>query len=108
MLGSGINLQAWYIFRSLFSIDGRFTLLIPDNLSFLNNSLFYNRNKYYEIGISKYFTKNYSFKIQTSYRFIDDAGLRHPNHEREEFNGSEGVFYLMVQLAFWWNLYISY
>ena len=100
MLGSGINLQAGYIFRSLFSIDGRFTLLIPDDLSFLNNSLFYNRNKYYEIGISKYFTKNYSFKIQTSYRFIDDAGLRHPNHEREEFNGSEGVFYLMVQLAF--------
>lgn len=100
MLGSGLNLQAGYIFKSLFSIDGRFTSLRPDELSFLNNSLFYNRNKYYEIGVSKYFTKNYTFKIQASYRKIDDARLRHPNFDRDEFDASEDVFYLMVQLAF--------
>lgn len=100
MLGSGLNLQAGYIFKSLFSIDGRFTSLRPDELSFLNNSLFYNRNKYYEIGVSKYFTKNYTFKLQASYRIIDDARLRHPNFDREEFDASENVFYLMVQLAF--------
>ena len=100
MLGSGLNLQAGYIFKSLFSIDGRFTSLRPDELSFLNNSLFYNRNKYYEIGVSKYFTKNYTFKLQASYRIIDDARLRHPNFDRDEFDASEIVFYLMVQLAF--------
>ena len=100
MLGSGLNLQAGYIFKSLFSIDGRFTSLKPDELSFLNNSLFYNRNKYYEIGVSKYFTKNYTFKLQASYRIIDDARLRHPNFDRDEFDASENVFYLMVQLAF--------
>ena len=100
MLGSGLNLQAGYIFKSLFSIDGRFTSLRPDELSFLNNSLFYNRNKYYEIGVSKYFTKNYTFKVQASYRIIDDARLRHPNFDRDEFDASEEVFYLMVQLAF--------
>ena len=100
MLGSGLNLQAGYIFKSLFSIDGRFTSLRPDELSFLNNSLFYNRNKYYEIGVSKYFTKNYTFKLQASYRIIDDARLRHPNFDRDEFDASENVFYLMVQLAF--------
>lgn len=100
MLGSGLNLQAGYIFKSLFSIDGRFTSLRPDELSFLNNSLFYNRNKYYEIGVSKYFTKNYTFKVQASYRIIDDARLRHPNFDRNEFDASEDVFYLMVQLAF--------
>jgi len=100
MLGSGLNLQAGYIFKSLFSIDGRFTSLRPDELSFLNNSLFYNRNKYYEIGMSKYFTKNYTFKVQASYRIIDDARLRHPNFDRDEFDASEDVFYLMVQLAF--------
>ncbi|MEC8407517.1 MAG: porin [Bacteroidota bacterium] len=100
MLGSGLNLQAGYIFKSLFSIDGRFTSLRPDELSFLNNSLFYNRNKYYEIGVSKYFTKNYTFKVQASYRIIDDARLRHPNFDRDEFDASENVFYLMVQLAF--------
>ena len=100
MLGSGLNLQAGYIFKSLFSIDGRFTSLRPDELSFLNNSLFYNRNKYYEIGVSKYFTKNYTFKVQASYRIIDDARLRHPNFDRDEFDASEEVFYIMVQLAF--------
>ena len=100
MLGSGLNLQAGYIFKSLFSIDGRFTSLRPDELSFLNNSLFYNRNKYYEIGVSKYFTKNYTFKLQASYRIIDDARLRHPNFDRDEFDASENVFYLMIQLAF--------
>ena len=100
MLGTGLNVQAGYIFKSLFSIDGRFTSLRPDELSFLNNSLFYNRNKYYEIGVSKYFTKNYTFKIQASYRKIDDARLRHPNFDRDEFDASEDVFYLMVQLAF--------
>ena len=100
MLGSGLNLQAGYIFKSLFSIDGRFTSLRPDELSFLNNSLFYNRNKYYEIGVSKYFTKNYTFKLQASYRIIDDARLRHPNFDRDEFDASENVFYLMVQMAF--------
>ena len=100
MLGSGLNVQAGYIFKSLFSIDGRFTSLRPDELSFLNNSLFYNRNKYYEIGVSKYFTKNYTFKVQASYRVIDDARLRHPNFDRDEFDASEEVFYLMVQLAF--------
>ena len=100
MLGSGLNLQAGYIFKSLFSIDGRFTSLRPDELSFLNNSLFYNRNKYYEIGVSKYFTKNYTFKVQASYRIIDDARLRHPNFDRDEFDASEDVLYLMVQLAF--------
>lgn len=100
MLGTGLNLQAGYIFKSLFSIDGRFTSLRPDELSFLNNSLFYNRNKYYEIGLSKYFTKNYTFKIQVSYRVIDDARLRHPSFDRDEFDASEEVFYLMVQLAF--------
>ena len=73
---------------------------MPDDFSFLNNPTYYNRNKYYEIGISKYFTKNYSFKVQASYRFIDDAQIRHPDHEAQAFEGDESIFYLMVQLAF--------
>jgi len=104
ILGSGLNIQAGYIFKNLFSVDCRFSLLNPDEFSFLNSTLFYNRNRYYEIGISKYFTKHHSFKIQVSYRFIDDALIRHPtnysNNFREGIDGSEGIFYLMVQLAF--------
>jgi hypothetical protein len=100
ILGSGLNIQAGYIFKNLFSIDARYTSLNPDEFSFLNNSSYYNRNKYYEIGISKFFTKSYSFKVQTSYRFIDEAQIRHPLHGSDAFQGNERVFYLMVQLAF--------
>tara|TARA_B100000035_G_scaffold123825_1_gene105405 strand:- start:1892 stop:3241 length:1350 start_codon:yes stop_codon:yes gene_type:complete len=103
MLGTGLNIQAGYLFKNLISLDGRFTMLNPDDLSFMNNTLYYNRNKYYEIGLSKYFTKNYSFKIQASYRFADDALIRHPNislHQNFPFQGNESTFYLMVQIAF--------
>ena len=100
MLGSGLNIQAGYLFKNLLSIDGRITILNPDSLSFMNNTLFYSRNKYYEFGFSKYFTKNYSFKIQASYRFADDALLRHPNYGTESFNGNENIIFIMVQIAF--------
>ena len=100
MLGSGLNIQAGYLFKNLISVDGRITILNPDNLSFMNNTLYYSRNKYYEFGFSKYFTKNYSFKIQASYRFADDALLRHPNYGTESFNGNENTLFIMVQIAF--------
>ena len=100
ILGRGINIQAGYLFKSLFSVDGRFTKLSPDEFSFMNNATFYNRQNFYEIGFSKYFSKNYSFKIQASYRFIDNAKLRAQDYERLEFEASENVFYLMVQVAF--------
>jgi hypothetical protein len=105
ILGSGFNIQAGYLFKSLLSLDGRFTILTPDEFSFMNNATFYNRKNCYEIGCSKYFNKNYSFKIQASYRFIDNAKLRLQNYEgtdyeRSEFDASENTFYLMVQIAF--------
>ena len=100
ILGSGFNIQAGYLFKSLFSIDGRFTKLNPNEFSFMNNATYYNRQHYYEIGLSKYFSKNYSFKIQASYRFIDDAKLRAQNYDRLEFEASENIFYFMVQVAF--------
>jgi hypothetical protein len=98
MMGSGINLQAGYLFKNLFSIDGRFTSLNPDEYSFMNNTLFYNRNKYYTIGISKYFSKNYSYKIQASYTLVDDAIIR--DLSSVDYRGSENILRLMVQIAF--------
>ena len=105
ILGSGFNIQAGYLFKSLFSIDGRFTKLNPDEFSFMNNATYYNRQQYYEIGFSKYLSKNYAFKIQASYRFIDNAKLRLQKYvgtedQRLEFEASENIFYLMVQVAF--------
>jgi len=98
MMGSGINLQAGYLFKNLFSIDGRFTSLNPDEYSFMNNTSFYNRNKYYTIGISKYFSKNYSYKIQASYTLVDDATIR--DLSSVDYIGSENILRLMVQIAF--------
>ena len=98
MMGSGINLQAGYLFKNLFSIDGRFTSLNPDEYSFMNNTSFYNRNKYYTIGISKYFSKNYSYKIQASYTLVDDATIR--DLSSVDYRGSENILRLMVQIAF--------
>ena len=101
MMGSGINLQAGYLFKNLFSIDGRFTSLNPDEYSFMNNTLFYNRNKYYTIGISKYFSKNYSYKIQASYTLVDDATIRDSRDLADYvYSGSENILRLMVQIAF--------
>ena len=98
MMGSGINLQAGYLFKNLFSIDGRFTSLNPDEYSFMNNTSFYNRNKYYTIGVSKYFSKNYSYKIQVSYTLVDDATIR--DLSSVDYRGSENILRLMVQIAF--------
>ena len=98
MMGSGINLQAGYLFKNLFSIDGRFTSLNPDEYSFMNNTSFYNRNKYYTIGISKYFSKNYSYKIQASYTLVDEATIR--DLSSVDYRGSENILRLMVQIAF--------
>lgn len=98
MLGSGLNLQAGYLFKNLFSIDARFSSLNPDEYSFMNNTSFYNRNKYYTIGLSKYFSKNYSYKIQASYTLVDDAIIR--DLSSSEYDGSENVLRLMVQIAF--------
>jgi hypothetical protein len=98
MLGLGLNIQAGYLFKNLFSIDGRVTSLNPDEYSFMNNTSFYNRNKYYTIGISKYFSKNYSYKIQASYTLVDDATIR--DLSSVDYRGSENILRLMVQIAF--------
>ena len=98
MLGSGLNIQAGYLLKSLYSVDARFTNLRPDEYSFMNNSAFYNRNKYYTLGLSKYFFKNYTYKVQASYTYVDDAVIR--NQTGDEFQGNENILRLMVQIAF--------
>ncbi len=70
MLGKGYNIQAGYIFKSKFSIDARYTQLDADVNSYLNNPKFYNRPKYYTIGLSKYLSRNYGFKIQGSLTYV--------------------------------------
>lgn len=73
MLGKGYNLQAGYIFKNRISVDARYAHLEADQHSFLNNGTFYNRPNYYTLGLTKYFSKGYGFKIQGSVTYVDCA-----------------------------------
>ncbi|MBB6463234.1 porin [Flammeovirga kamogawensis] len=70
MVGRGYNIQAGYLFKKGFSVDGRFTYLDPDDNSFLNNEQFYNRDKYYTLGLSRYLMKD-AAKVQLSMTYVD-------------------------------------
>ncbi len=99
MLGSGFNVQGGYIFPSGWSVDGRYTQLNADEHSFLNNTLFYNRPRYYTLGIGKFFDRNYSFRIQADYTWIaTEPGVRDLNGN--EFVGDQGLAAILLTYAF--------
>ncbi len=99
MLGTGYNLQAGYMFRNRLSVDARYTHFRPDKNSFLHNELYFNRNNYYEVGISKYLTKTYALKVQASFVFVDaEPGSRNVNSV--DITGNELLFQTMVQFSF--------
>ena len=78
MLGSAYNIQMGYLFKNGFSIDSRYTHLIADENSFLNNETFYNRPSYYTLGVSKLLGRNYGFKVQASVTHVDGSlGINH-------------------------------
>ena len=78
MLGSAYNIQMGYLFKNGFSIDSRYTHLIADENSFLNNETFYNRPNYYTFGVSKLLGRNYGFKVQASVTHVDGSlGINH-------------------------------
>ncbi len=78
MLGSAYNIQMGYLFKNGFSIDSRYTHLIADENSFLNNETFYNRPNYYTLGFSKLLGRNYGFKVQASVTHVDGSlGINH-------------------------------
>ena len=78
MLGSAYNIQMGYLFKNGFSVDSRYTHLIADENSFLNNETFYNRPNYYTLGVSKLLGRNYGFKVQASVTHVDGSlGINH-------------------------------
>jgi len=64
--GSGLNLQGGYVFKSKYSLDGRYSVMMPDASSFLRNATFNQRSKFYTLCLSKYFGRHYGSKIQLS------------------------------------------
>lgn len=74
IVGSAWNLQAGFLFKNGFSIDGRYTQLNAPTHSFLNNGTFYNRPYYYTLGVSKLSGRNYGAKIQADVTFVKNNG----------------------------------
>ncbi len=99
MLGTGYNFMAGYIFKNRISIDGRYTYIHADDHSFLNNGTFYNRPHYYTFGVSKYFSKMYGFKIQSSVTYVEaDEGSN--DNLGQPMDGNEWFFRVITSLAF--------
>jgi hypothetical protein len=108
VLGNSINIQAGYAFKNLISIDGRFTSINSDEFSWLNNGTFYNRPNYYTFGVSKYFARNYGFKVQASITYVevnDDSKYNIQTDDPNEYliiphQGSELLFRLISSFNF--------
>lgn len=98
MLGEGYNFQLGYLFKSGFSIDGRYTHLIADDNSFLNNDTFYSRPDYYTIGLSKYLGRNYGAKIQTSFTYVNGDTIN--DNDGNPIDGDEWIARLMLTFSF--------
>ena len=99
MLGEAYNYQMGYLFKNGISVDARYTHLIADTYSFLNNATFYNRPNYYTIGVSKYLSRNYGAKIQASYTHADgDLGIN--DIQRNAISGNENFLRIMLTLSF--------
>ena len=99
MLGKAFNIQAGYLFKNLWSLDGRYTYIDADKHSFLNNGTFYNRPEYYTIGVSKYFDRNYGVKVQGSFTYVQaEKGSNDLNSN--PINGDEWIGRIITSLAF--------
>ncbi|MEQ8623332.1 MAG: porin [Vicingaceae bacterium] len=99
MLGQAFNIQAGYLFKNLWSIDGRYTYIDADKHSFLNNGTFYNRPEYYTIGLSKYFDRSYGIKVQGSFTYVDAAGGIN-DINGDPIGGDEWIGRIITSLAF--------
>jgi len=98
MLGTAYNIQLGYLFKNRFSVDGRYTQLEADDNSFLNNGTFYNRPKYYTIGLGKYLSRNYGAKVQASYTYVKaNPGINDLNGN--QIAGDEWIARLMVTFS---------
>lgn len=99
MLGQAFNIQAGYLFKNLWSIDGRYTYIDADKHSFLNNGTFYNRPEYYTIGLSRYFDRSYGIKVQGSFTYVDAAGGIN-DLNGDPIGGDEWIGRIITSLAF--------
>ena len=102
MLGSAYNIQMGYLFKNGFSVDSRYTHLIADENSFLNNETFYNRPNYYTLGIGRLLGRNYGFKVQASVTHVDGSlGINHDlDRDTPVIFEDEIIFRLITTISF--------
>ena len=100
MLGQGFNIQAGYMLRSLWSFDLRYTYLKPDEYSYMNNNLYFNRHNFYDFSVSKYLTRNYAAKIQLTVGLARSNGENRTPDSTYTYNGNEWIGNLLFQFKF--------
>ncbi len=98
-LGQAFNLQMGYLFKNGISIDERFTYLVGDKFSFLNNGTFYNRPYYSTLGVSKLLGRNYGAKIQADYTYVVNKGGIN-NREGNPVTGNEHIVRMIATFTF--------
>ena len=93
------NIQAGYMFRSLWSIDARYTHIEADKYSYLNNDLYFNRPDFADLSLTRYLTRSYASKIQLTIGWTHTKGqCRTPDSKYHE--GSEWNAIMMYQFKF--------
>lgn len=100
MLGQGFNIQTGYMLRSLWSFDLRYTHLKPDEYSYMNNNLYFNRHNFYDFSVSKYLTRNYAAKIQFTIGLARSNGENRTPDSAHTYNGNEWIGNLLFQFKF--------
>ena len=70
IVGAGFNVQGGYFFRNGYSVDGRYSLMMPEANSFLRNTTFNNRSRFYTLCVSRYMGRHYGTKVQLSTTYI--------------------------------------
>lgn len=98
ILGSAFNIQGGYLFRNFWTVNARYTHIIPDEYSYLNNDLYYNRNDIMEFSVAKYFSADYSSKIQFTASFYKTNG--ETRYSGGTFSGTETLFNVLTQISF--------
>lgn len=100
ILGSGYNIDASYLFPNLFLLSMRYSHLTPDKNSFLNNTLYFNRNNVYELSVGKYLSRSHAVKLHTSFIYIDAGPGSRDVLEKDMGGKNEMIFQTFLQIAF--------
>lgn len=100
ILGWGYNIEASYLFPQLYLVGARYTHLRPDRNSFMKNTLYFNRNNFYEVSVSKFLSRSHAVKAQASFIYTEAGDQSRNILNGDMFNGNEMMFQALLQVSF--------